>query len=524
MITGADEFPLPFTAAQRKKGGLPDYKLREWRKDARIFVRDVPRYQPDKWQDLLYGAASGIQVDDQAVSRMIALMACKGPGKSHGLSNLGFWWLFTRWHANGIAVSITQQNLKDCLWSELFRVYERSKLLQHYFDFTSTRISAKGYEGSWWLSARSFPQDADKAAQDKTLAGVHGRHPFALGDEVGDFPDGVVVAMEAILSTLVDGKPPDGRVMLAGNPTSTEGPLYRIYKKDRARWWFYQITSDPKDPNRTPRVDAEWAQAQIDTWGPDSDYVKVNILGQFPSQQANKLVGPDLALEASKRPIPEGYEQDALIFGLDVARYGDNASVLFKRQGKMSWRPLIWRELDLMTLADRIADEWASDQPEAVFVDQAGVGGGVIDRLRQIGIPVLAIDFGGGPMDSRFQDRRSEMYWKMAEWLKKGGVIPDMADLRAEITAPIFQYKATGKITKFKLESKDDMRKRGLTSPDRADALALTFAAPVPSQRMARKSEFAVRLDGALHYQHQMSVGKIRGGTEPDWDPYEGEH
>lgn len=522
MITSADDFPLPFTAKERKKGGLPEYKLREWRADCRIFVRDVPRHEPDPWQDLFYAAVSGFDTGAETAQRMLALIACKGPGKSHALANAGMWWMFTRWHANGIALSITQNNLRDCLWSELARVRERSKLLQHYFDFTASRIMGKGYEDTWWLSARSFPQDADKATQDKTIAGVHGRHPFALCDESGDYPDGVVVAVEAILSTLVEGKPPDGRVMLAGNPTSTEGPLYRVLKKDRKRWWVHQITSDPMDPNRTPRVDKEWAQAQIDTWGRDSDYVKVNILGQFPSQQANKLIGPDLALEASQRKVPEGFEEDPLIYGLDVARYGDNASVLFKRQGNMTWRPLVWRELSLMSLADRIAEEYASDQPEAVFIDQAGVGGGVIDRLRQIGIPVLAIDFGGSPLDARFQDRRSEMYWKMADWLKKGGVIPDMADLRSELVAPGFAYKATGKVTRFKLESKDEMRKRGVASPDRADALALTFAAPIPSIRRSPRT-----LEGAMRFQefHQtMHTGRIKGGTEPDWNPYgEGE-
>lgn len=517
-ITGANELPLPFTAKERKKAGLPEHKLREWRADARIWVRDMPRYEPDKWQDEFYRALSGIGDDAQ---RRLALNACKGPGKSHALANAGFWWLFTRWHANGVACSITQKNLTDCLWAELARVQDRSQILKHCFDLTSTRIVAKGYENTWWLSARSFPQDADKSAQDKTVAGIHGRHPFALGDEVGDWPDGVLVALEAILLTLVDGKPPDGRVMVAGNPTSTEGPLYRIVKKDRDRWWVYQITSDPMDPNRSPRVDPAEAQAAIDLWGRDSDYVKVNILGQFPSQQANKLMGPDAVLEASRRQIPEGFEEDAMIFGLDVARYGDNASVLFKRQGNMTWRPLIWRELSLMSLADRIAEEWESDQPEALFIDQAGVGGGVIDRLRQLGIPVLAIDFGGSPLDNRFQDRRSEMYWKMAEWLKRGGTIPDMPDLRAELVAPNFQYKATGKITKFKLESKDEMRKRGLQSPDRADALALTFAAPVPATRILKARPKT--LEGIRGYQNEtrgMWTGKIRGGTEADWNPY----
>jgi hypothetical protein len=518
------EEPLSFTRTQRQKAGLQDDRAKLLRLDARVFAREVCRIEPDKWQDLFLAAVSGPHVDPTA-KRMLALKACKGPGKSFILAVAGWWWLFTRWHANGIALSITADNLKDNLWAELARVQQRSPLLCHFFDHRGERIEAKGYTKDWWLSARSFPQNADKNQQANTLAGLHGRHPFVLGDEVGDYPDGVVVAMEAILSTLVDGKPPDGRIMLAGNPTSTEGPLFRITKRDQNRWWVYEISSDPKDPNRTPRVDPEWVQAQIDTWGIESDFVKVNILGQFPSQQANKLIGPEQALAAAVRKIDEHYKQDALIFGLDVARYGDNASVLFQRQGRFSWRPMMWRSMDLMSLADQVATEYVTKKPAALFVDQSGVGGGIVDRLRELGVPVMAIDFGGSPLDNRFADRRSEMYWKMADWIKKGGVIPDDIQLRQELVSPNFSYKSTGKITKFKLESKDEMRKRGISSPDMADALALTFAAPVVAPAydpMLERSRdrYGDRFDREPFMGS--GQGQFRGGTEESWDPYGG--
>jgi hypothetical protein len=544
MSIRADEQPLPHSRGDREKAGLPDSKLRSWREDARIFARQCCKVEPDAWQDLFLAAVSGVHIDPDA-KRMLALKACKGPGKSFVLAVAGWWFLFTRWHANGIAMSITEKNLKDCLWTEMARVQERSNLLQHFFAHKGERIECKRYPKDWWLSARSFPQDADKQAQERTIAGIHGRHPFAICDEVGDYPDGVIVAVEAILFSLVDGKPPDGRVMLAGNPTSTEGPLYRITKRDRARWWVYEISSDPADPNRTPRVDPVEAQAAIDTWGRDSDYVKVNILGQFPSQQANKLIGPDLALEAARRPVPDGYEQDALVFGYDVARYGDNACVLFARQGKMSWKPLVWRELDTMTQADRLAEEWEERRPDQFFLDQTGVGGGVVDRLRQMGIPVIPIDFGGTPIDARFQDRRSEMYWRMSDWLKKGGVIPDDVGLRQELVSPRFEYRQTGRITKFKLESKDEMRKRGIQSPDMSDALALTFSMEVQAHRGRRPEthkqentrsaldhlrlrESGPEMDAVAHLglpgpqDRSFGSGKIKGGTDDDYNPFGG--
>lgn len=508
--------PLAFTRDARKAIGLADDKAAQLRADCRFFATSILGVEGDKWQQLFWGAISGPHIDPSA-KRMLALKACKGPGKTFALAVAGWWWLFTRWHANGIAMSITLKNLQDYLWRELAVLQQRSKLLSHFFLQRGEKIEAKGYERTWSISARSFPQDADKTTQANTIAGLHGRHPIVLGDEVGDYPDGVIVAAEAALSSLVDGEPPDGRVALAGNPTSTEGPLYRITKRDRDRWWVYEISSDPADPNRTPRVDPAWAQAQIDLWGIDSDFVKINILGQFPSQQANKLIGPDLALEASSRQPHESFKLDALIFGMDVAHMGDNASVLFQRQGNFSWRPRVWREVNHMVMADQVATEFITKSPGALFVDNSPVSSGFIDRLRTMGIPVIAIDFGGRAIEDRFFDRRSEMYWKMAEWLKKGGTIPDDVGLRQELVAPNFGMQPQGKITKMKLESKVEMRKRGVASPDMADALALTFASPVVAP---------VREEVLTGYQMSNSygnVGHFRGGTEESWDPYGGE-
>jgi len=503
--------PLAFDAKDRRAVGLKDHAAKLMREDCRFFAERVVGVQGDKWQSIFWGALSGPHIDP-LTKRMLALKACKGPGKTFALAVGAWWWMFTRWHANGVAMSITGDNLRDCLWAEMARIQQRSPLLTHFFAHRGERIEAKQYQKDWWLSARSFPQNADKSQQANTLAGIHGRHPLVVCDEAGDYPDGVVVAAEAVLASLVDGKPPDGRILLAGNPTSVEGPLYRVTTRDRERWWIYEISSRPGDPNRTPRVDEQWASEQINTWGIDSDFVKVNILGQFPSQGSNKLIGADLAMEASQRKIPEEHKQDALIMGLDVARYGDNASVLVRRQGNMSWRCRMWRETDLMTLADNVATEFVTHNPAALFIDQAGVGGGVVDRLRQLGIPVIAVDFGGSPLDFRFADRRSEMWWKVAEWLKRGGVIPDDIQLRQELVSPNYIFSTTGKTTKFKLESKADMKKRGVSSPDIADALALTFAAPVviPEGR-----NFEVPLEWQPNrYNH------LKGGTDADWDPF----
>lgn len=506
-----------------RKSGVanPVISARRWREDCRIFARDVCKVNPDGWQDDFFAAMSMIDVPGKPPpQKKLAMKACKGPGKSFALAIAIWWWMMTRWHPNCIALSITDDNLKTNLWPELARIQQRSWALQQAFFHSGEKIVAKKFEKTWFCNARSFPQNADKTQQANTIAGLHGRHPAVFCDEVGDYPDGVVVAAEAIFSSLVDGKPPDGRLVLAGNPTSTSGPLYRVCEKERQFWWVKEITGDPSDPNRASRIDPGWAQNQIDLWGPDNPWVQVNVYGKFPSVQSNKLLGHEEVQAAANRNLdPKLYQQEPLIMALDVARYGDNESVLCKRQGLMAgWRFRTWRETDLMTLADQVTQEVVAAKPAAFFVDGSGLGGGLVDRLRQLGTNVIPVDFGGGPMDARYANRRAEMWWKMAQWLKQGAEIPDDIQLKSELTAPTFQFKEVGKATKFVIESKKEMKERGVASPDKADALALTFAAPVfsPVQHMLQ----TLGMDGDTY--RRVTREKIIGGTEADWDPYGG--
>jgi phage terminase large subunit len=517
---GDSEPPLTVRPAFMKKAGVPSDRPRAWRNDARTFVREVCRDEPDDWQDEFLAALSLIDPPGSFPSKpMLALKACKGPGKSRCLAWAIWWWLFTRWHANIIAMSITADNLRDNLWSELARVQERSWALQTMFTLTGERIIAKDHPKTWWCSARSFPQNADKTQQANTIAGLHGLHPAVFCDEVGDYPDGVVVAAEAIFSSNVDGKQVDARLVVAGNPTNTDGPLYRVCTKDRQRWWVKEITGDPDDPKRAKRISREWAQAQIDQWGRENPWVLVNVFGRFPPVQSNKLIGPDDVDEAANREAPHAiYIQEPVIMGMDVARYGDNESVLMRRQGQQVFRPLIWRNTDTQTQADQICNEVILRKPAAIFVDDTGVGGGLTDRLTRLGVNVLPIDFAGTALDPRFDNRRSEMWWKMAEWLRKGGCIPNDLQLRSELIAPTYSYELKGKSTKFILESKKDMVKRGVQSPDRADALALTFAAPVyvaPGLLQTSDPQAWGLAPGARY-------GQIIGGTEEGYDPLGG--
>ena len=183
----------------------------------------------------------------------------------------------------------------------------------------------------------------------------------------------------------------------------------------------------------------------------------------------------DVEAACNRELKPDQISFAAKVIGVDPARFGDDRSVIFKRQGLQAFDPLVFRGIDNMDLAARVArviDEW---KPDAVFCD-AGNGSGVIDRLRQLGYDVIEVHFGGKATQPAYLNKRAEMWFELREWIKLGGAIPNIVDLKQDLAAPVYWFDSAGRI---QLEPKDDIKKRGLPSPDLGDALAVTFAQPV---------------------------------------------
>ena len=202
-------------------------------------------------------------------------------------------------------------------------------------------------------------------------------------------------------------------------------------------------------------------------------------LCDFSAQGDDQLIALADTEDAAKRV----YQQDhvklsPVILGIDPARFGDDRSVIFRRQGRQAFKPVVYRGIDNMELAARVANLIEEHDPDAVFCD-AGAGSGVIDRLRQLRYDVIEIPFGGKAMKPElYINRRTEMWWLMKQWIEEGGAIPNDIALKQELATPIYWYDNVGRRV---LESKDQIKKRlqGAGSPDLADALALTFALPV---------------------------------------------
>lgn len=442
-------------------------KVRQWIDQPPVFVREVFDVVPDKWQDKVLEAFPKVN--------RIAGVACKGPGKTAVESWVGWNFMFTRPHCKVPCVSVTGPNLRDGLWAEFAKWQNKSPLLQATFQWTQKRIFAKQHEKTWWASARTWDESADPEQQANTLAGLHEDYLLFIIDEVGDIPEGVVSAAEAALTGGIETK-----VVMMGNCTRTDGPLFRACNIDRKYWFIVRITGDPDDPERSPRIDIEEARRQIEKYGRDSYIVKVNILGEFPDRAADKLIDMRDCEKSQERKIVEKAIKDQpLILGVDVAYMGDDKSVIIARRGRVAWSPhVLTAKLDTTDVAEQLIAEFDELDADAAFVDVGGIGAGVIDtcRARGYGRIIHPINFSNDAIEKeRFFNRRAEMYWNAAEWVKNDGALPKDSLLAAELAA----HKYSMKKSRVLLEDKDDVKARLRRSPDRADAFVLTFAASV---------------------------------------------
>jgi phage terminase large subunit len=434
-----------------------------------LFVREMFGVTPDPWQEELLEAFPRHQ--------RLAMKACKGPGKTAVEAWLAWNFLMTRRDAKIAATSITSDNLADNLWAEMSKWQQRSSYLREHFVWSKTRIFARDHPETWWMSARTWNRSADRAQQGNTLAGLHADHIMFILDESGGIPDAVMASAEAALSSCVEG-----HIVQAGNPTHLEGPLYRACTSERRLWHVTEITADPDDPRRSTRVKKEWARDQIEKYGRDNPWVLVNVFGKFPPGSLNTLIGPDECAEAIKRHYrPEEYANAPKVLGVDVARFGDDASVIFPRQGLAAFAPMKFRNLDGIQGAGAVARKMADWKADAVFIDDTGGwGASWIDNLRLLGHAPIAIGFAARPNDPRYENKRSEMYFEAIDWIRRGGALPDCPELVASLSQTTYSFRGD----RLLLEPKEQLKQRLGYSPDEGDAFALTFAQPVAAREV----------------------------------------
>jgi hypothetical protein len=430
---------------------------------------------PDLWQREILGeigaalAAGG----DARQAVQMAVASGHGIGKSALVAWLLLWAMATHEETRGVVTANTDSQLRTKTWAELAK-WHRLCLIRDWFTLSATALFAaqKGHEKTWRIDMVPWSERNTEA-----FAGLHnqGKRIIVIFDEASAIPDAIWETTEGALTDHAT----EILWCAFGNPTRNTGRFKDCFGRFRHRWRHRQI-----DSRQTRLTNKAQLRQWVDDYGEDSDFVRVRVRGQFPRAGSMQFIGSDLISAAVARPA-QGHRHDALVIGVDVARFGDDESVIFARKGfdARSLPPVRLRNVDTMQLAGRVAEEARRLRADAIFVDEGGVGAGVVDRLRQLGLDVIGVQFGAkadgvgfSGAAERYANKRAELYGNLRQALKAGLALPDIGDLMTDLTAIEYGFNARDEI---QLEKKEQMKARGLASPDLADALALTYAYPV---------------------------------------------
>lgn len=440
---------------------------------------------PEPWQiEILQDLADGLINIEDAI--LLARTSGHGIGKSALVAWIILWAISTFEDTKGVVTANTENQLKTKTWAEVAKWY-RLFVGKQLFKLTATALFSVDpeHEKTWRIDMVPWSERNTEA-----FAGLHNqnRRILVVFDEASAIPDMIWEVTEGALT--------DENTQIIwctfGNPTKSKGRFRDCFPGGRFahRWRSKAIDS---------RTVSFTNKRQIDKWiadyGEDSDFVRIRVRGMFPRVDAESFIPFELARSAAARelPGPQGYR---VRLGVDVGRFGNDPSVIYPRCGNDARsRPVeVLQGLDTMQLAARVAVAFASYRAEMVFVDEGGVGGGVVDRLRMLRIPVVPVDFGSGAEGTNLDDgakyanKRAEIWGAMRNALARGLAIPDKVEgnfsagmdgeaitLPQELASPTYQHNVREEI---QLERKSEIKKREGFSPNVADALATTFALP----------------------------------------------
>jgi len=426
-----------------------------------------------------------------------AVSSGRGIGKSSLVAWLTLWMLSCNIGSTTIVAANTESQLKSRTWAELGK-WHTMAINSHWFD----RDTASLRPAAWFAEALDRDLKVDRgyyyaqaqlwvADNPDAFAGAHNMQGVMLiFDEASGIPQSIFDVSRGFFT-----EPALHRYWFCfSNPRRNTGPFFELFHKRRNFWEGIHI-----DARTVAGKDQEEYNEIIEEHGIDSDIARVEVLGQFPSLGEKQFIGRRLVEEAQEREL--AHDPGApLVMGVDVARFGDDQSVIYFRQGRdgRSMPPVKFRKMDTAELAHRVAEFANKYHPDAIFIDGTGVGGGVVDMLRKMKYQIFDVQFAGRAEDPlRYVNKRAECWGRMREWLAYGA-IGDDKQLADDLPGPEYEFDATGKI---KLEGKDQIKKRGKASPDVADALAVTFSASIGRRDLRSSSRRPVRMAGGLDYQ-----------------------
>ncbi len=418
---------------------------------------------PDEWQTEFLIKLGDLSARSKLLesSVQMAVTSGHGVGKTALVSFILIWFISTRFHPQIVVTANTKAQLTNKTWRELAKWHQLA-IHKSWFTFTATRFALTSAPETWFASAIPWSEHNSEA-----FAGTHEKDVLVLFDEASAIPPVIWDVVAGAMTT------PGAMHLNFGNPTRNTGPFYECFHKFRHRWDTYKV-----DARKAKMVNQVQVRQWIEDYGEDSDFVRVRVRGEFPRAASTQFISRETAEHAAYRPSPTAEEQPTstpLVLSADIARYGDDQTVIALRQGRVLYPLQKLRPQDLMETAAFIAHQINESHPDSVFIDGVGMGAGVVDRLRQLGYRPVDVQAGARAQeDALYINVRMEMWQRMKEWLPDAS-IPDDTELIDDLASP--EYGFDNKM-RMQLERKEDMKKRGLASPDCADAVALGFAYP----------------------------------------------
>ncbi len=477
---------------------LLDERLPVWRQDPAVFFREVLNFEPDDWQE-------EVAFDVKEKNR-VAVKSGQGVGKTAFEAAIFLWFLSCHYNARVVCSAPTKQQLHDVLWSEVAKWMNESPLLKVLLKWTKTYVYVKGYEKRWFAVART-------ATKPENMQGFHEDNMLFIIDEASGVADPI---MEVILGTLSGA---NNKLLMCGNPTRTSGTFYDAFTTDRGIYSTHTVNSE--NSRRTNKDNIESLKRK---YGAESNVVKVRVYGEFPDQEddvfvplswlegsINTEMEPDTAkafgefYDAQGNKVTDRSGVVSIDIGCDVARFGDDKTVIgykvnevakiFKKKNGMD---TTWTAGNIAMLYTALKDLYRFKKNIAVKIDDGGVGGGVTDQLKAIKranpemydtMVVVPFQFGQPIKHKFYYDTTTYMMGVIREMIqpfdeegrprKPTLILPDDDDLVGQLSCRKYGFVGS----KTKVESKKEMKDRGLTSPDEADCMLLTC---FPTKRKER--------------------------------------
>lgn len=439
-------------------------RLPVYQKNPVLFAEEACSFHPDDWQRAV--------MMDIASSTKVSVRSGHGVGKTSVEAVVLLWFLSCFRFPKVIATAPTRQQLNDILWSEVEKWRSKSPLLQELLTWTKTYVYMKGYEKRWFAVAKT-------ASEPENMQGFHEENMLIIVDEASGVEDNI---MEAILATL-SGK--NNKLLMCANPTRTTGAFYDSHNRDRGMYKCHRVSS--LDSARTNK---ENIKSFIRKYGEHSNVVKVRVYGDFPAQEDDVFLPLSLIEQTVVNEI-DTEKIYKITMGVDVARYGDDETIIATNVGGAIDIPVVRHGQSLMTTVGDIVMQYKrliNEYPNykgviTVNIDDTGLGGGVTDRLEEVKteeklrrLEIVPVNFGSKPpqdgSEDRYQDISTYMWATLKTLMENREVsIVNDEELVAQLSVRKYSITSTGKIM---LESKKTMKDRGIKSPDRGDAVVLS--------------------------------------------------